>query len=106
MPQNPTTLKGIEQGRAKYAFEAVKGISQTNKKELKESYKPATVCECVCACACVHACVHACACACVCAHMYVYVHTCMYVCVHTCVRKWLQLRMNKEDSSCAHTEIL
>lgn len=41
MPQNPTTLKGIEQGRAKYAFEAVNGISQTNKKELKESYKPA-----------------------------------------------------------------
>ena len=41
MPQNPTTLKGIEQGRAKYAFEAVNGISQTNKKKLKESYKPA-----------------------------------------------------------------
>lgn len=41
MPQNPTTLKGIEQGRAKYAFEAVNGISQTNKKNLKESYKPA-----------------------------------------------------------------
>lgn len=41
MPQNPTTLKGIEQGRAKYAFEAVTGISQTKEKKLKESYKPA-----------------------------------------------------------------
>ena len=41
MPQNPTTLKGIEQGRAKYAFEAVNGISQTKEKKLKESYKSA-----------------------------------------------------------------
>ncbi len=39
MPQNPTTLKGIEQGRAKYAFDAVNGISKNGSKKLKESYK-------------------------------------------------------------------
>ena len=44
MAQEVTTLKGIEQGRAKYAFEAVKEISENNlrendSKKLKESYK-------------------------------------------------------------------
>ena len=38
MPQNPTTRKGIEQGRAKYAFEAVKDI---NDDKLKKEYKSA-----------------------------------------------------------------
>lgn len=38
MPQNPTTRKGIEQGRAKYAFEAVKNISDD---KLKKEYKSA-----------------------------------------------------------------
>lgn len=39
MPQNPTTLKGIEQGRAKYAFEAVNGISRNGSEDLKKKYK-------------------------------------------------------------------
>ena len=38
MPQNPTTRKGIEQGRAKYAFEAVKSVSDD---KLKKEYKSA-----------------------------------------------------------------
>ena len=41
MPQNPTTRKGIEQGRAKYAFEAVNGVSQNESKRLQENYKTA-----------------------------------------------------------------
>ena len=41
MPQNPTTLKGIEQGRAKYAFEAVNGISRNGSEDLKKKYKSA-----------------------------------------------------------------
>ena len=40
MPQTPTTRKGIEQGRAKYAFEAVKRISEDTLKKKKE-YKSA-----------------------------------------------------------------
>jgi CRISPR-associated protein Cmr5 len=39
MQQNVTTLKGIEQGRATYAFEAVKEISDDGSKRLKENYK-------------------------------------------------------------------
>ena len=44
MAQEVTTRKGIEQGRAKYAFEVVKEISDNNlpeneSKKLKESYK-------------------------------------------------------------------
>ena len=38
MPQTPTTRKGIEQGRAKYAFEAVKSVSDN---KLKKEYKSA-----------------------------------------------------------------
>ena len=44
MPQELTTLKTIEQGRAKYAFEKVKGISDNTgdgSKKLKENYKSA-----------------------------------------------------------------
>ena len=41
MQQNPTTLKGIEQGRAKYAFEAVNGISRNGSEDLKKKYKSA-----------------------------------------------------------------
>ena len=42
MAQELTTLKTIEQGRAKYAFEKVKGISDNTNdasKKLKENYK-------------------------------------------------------------------
>ena len=39
MPQNQTTLKGIEQGRAKYAFDAVNGISKNGSDDLKKKYK-------------------------------------------------------------------
>lgn len=39
MTQEVTTLKGIEQGRAKYAFDAVKEINDEESKKLKESYK-------------------------------------------------------------------
>ncbi len=38
MPQTPTMRKGIEQGRAKYAFEAV---SSVNGDRLKKEYKSA-----------------------------------------------------------------
>lgn len=38
MPQTPTTRKGIEQGRAKYAFEVVKSV---NDNKLKKEYKSA-----------------------------------------------------------------
>lgn len=41
MSQDVTTLKGIEQGRAKYAFDSVKEISENGAKRLKESYKSA-----------------------------------------------------------------
>ena len=41
MPQNPTTLKGIEQGRAKYAFDAVNGINSNCLDDLKKKYKTA-----------------------------------------------------------------
>ncbi len=41
MAQEVTTLKGIEQGRATYAFNAVNEINETGKKKLKESYKSA-----------------------------------------------------------------
>lgn len=39
MPQTPTTRKGIEQGRAKYAFEAVNGVSQNESDSFKKNYK-------------------------------------------------------------------
>ena len=39
MAQELTTLKTIEQGRAKYAFEKVKEISEDRSKKLKENYK-------------------------------------------------------------------
>ena len=39
--KNPTTLKGIELGRAKYAFDAVNGISQNCSDDLKKKYKTA-----------------------------------------------------------------
>ena len=39
MPQTPTTRKGIEQGRAKYAFEAVNGVSQKESDSFKKNYK-------------------------------------------------------------------
>ena len=41
MPQTPTTRKGIEQGRAKYAFEAVNGVSDNGSNDLKKKYKSA-----------------------------------------------------------------
>ena len=41
MPQNPTTLKGIEQGRAKYAFDVVNDVSQNGSDDLKKKYKTA-----------------------------------------------------------------
>ena len=41
MPQTPTTRKGIEQGRAKYAFEAVNGVSDNRSNDLKKKYKSA-----------------------------------------------------------------
>ncbi|MDE0630573.1 MAG: type III-B CRISPR module-associated protein Cmr5 [Caldilineaceae bacterium] len=40
MSQSPTTRKGIEQGRAKYAFEAVKRMNEDTLKKQKE-YKSA-----------------------------------------------------------------
>lgn len=39
MAQEPTTLKTIEQGRAKYAFDAVKDVNDKDAQKLKESYK-------------------------------------------------------------------
>ncbi len=41
MPQNQTTLKGIEQGRAKYAFCVVNDVSQIESDDLKKKYKTA-----------------------------------------------------------------
>lgn len=41
MPKNPTARKGIEQGRAKYAFDVVNGVSQNESKRLQENYKTA-----------------------------------------------------------------
>ena len=41
MPQNRTTVKALEQGRAKYAFDAVKSINEDGANKLKESYKSA-----------------------------------------------------------------
>ena len=39
MPQNQTTLKGIEQGRATYAFKVVQEVSDSLKKEYKSAAK-------------------------------------------------------------------
>ena len=39
MPQERTTIKAIEQGRAKYAFDAVKSINENATNKLKENYK-------------------------------------------------------------------
>lgn len=39
MLQQVTILKGIEQGRATYAFNAVKDINDNEKKRVKENYK-------------------------------------------------------------------
>jgi CRISPR-associated protein Cmr5 len=39
MQQNVTTLKGIEQGRATYAFKVVQEVSDNEPKKLKENYK-------------------------------------------------------------------
>lgn len=41
MAQEVTTLKQIEQGRAKYAFDAVKEINEKETEKLKENYKSA-----------------------------------------------------------------
>ena len=41
MAQDVTTLKVIEQGRAKYAFEKVKKISEDQSEKLKDNYKSA-----------------------------------------------------------------
>ena len=41
MAQDVTTLKGIEQGRATYAYKAVNEINKSDSKKLKESYKSA-----------------------------------------------------------------
>ena len=41
MAQDPTTLKTIEQGRAKYAFEKVNTISEDGSKKLRDNYKSA-----------------------------------------------------------------
>ena len=43
MAQQPTTLKGIEQGRATYAFNAVQGVSENLKKKYKTAAKKAPV---------------------------------------------------------------
>ena len=39
MPQTLTTRKGIEQGRAKYAFEAVNRVNQNESNDFKKNYK-------------------------------------------------------------------
>ena len=41
MRQDQTTVKQIEQGRATYAFNAVKEINDKEPQKLKESYKSA-----------------------------------------------------------------
>ena len=41
MAQEVTTLKGIEQGRATYAYNAVNEINKSDSKKIKESYKSA-----------------------------------------------------------------
>ena len=41
MPQDVTTPKGIEQGRATYAFDAVKDVSGKGSQKLKADYKTA-----------------------------------------------------------------
>ena len=41
MAQNPTTRKGIEQGRAKYAFDKVRSVSENGPDKLKKMYKTA-----------------------------------------------------------------
>lgn len=43
MAQEITTLKGIEQGRATYAFNAVQGVSENLKKKYKTAAKKAPV---------------------------------------------------------------
>ena len=39
MARNPTTRKGIEQGRAKFAFDKVRSVSENAPDSLKKSYK-------------------------------------------------------------------
>ena len=41
MAQTPTTRKGIEQGRAKYAFAKVQSVSENGPDKLKKTYKSA-----------------------------------------------------------------
>ncbi len=41
MAQNPTTRKGIEQGRATYAFAKVNSVSENGSDNLKKTYKTA-----------------------------------------------------------------
>ena len=41
MPQNLTTLNGIEQGRARHAFNAVKDVNDNGSDNLKKTYKSA-----------------------------------------------------------------
>ena len=41
MPQTQTMRKGIEQGRAKYAFEAVNRVSRNESEDFKKKYKSA-----------------------------------------------------------------
>lgn len=41
MAQSPTTRKGIEQGRAKYAFDKVRSVSENGPDNLKKTYKSA-----------------------------------------------------------------
>ena len=41
MAQNPTTRKGIEQGRATYAFAKVDSVSKNGSDNLKKTYKTA-----------------------------------------------------------------
>ena len=43
MAQKETTIKGIEQGRATYAFKAVQGVSENLKKKYKTAAKKAPV---------------------------------------------------------------
>lgn len=41
MSHSPTTRKGIEQGRAKYAFDKVRNVSEYGPDSLKKAYKSA-----------------------------------------------------------------
>lgn len=41
MSQNPTTRKGIEQGRAKFAFDKVRSVSENSPDKLQKTYKSA-----------------------------------------------------------------